>query len=137
MKLRRGPDGIHLFDRKSGTNILIDEQIPLMSSWTNCPRQVSIALTNACDLKCAHCYALKRRAQLSKEQVKHWMAELDETGCFGIGFGGGEPTLHPDLVEPCQFGQRETGLAISLTTHGHRLTDSLISQLRGLLILFG
>ncbi|WP_155920394.1 radical SAM protein [Methylobacter luteus] len=131
MKLRRGPDGIHLFDRKSGTNILIDEQIPPMSSWTNCPRQISIALTNACDLKCEHCYALKRAAQLSKEQVKRWMVELDESGCFGIGFGGGEPTLHPDLVELCQFGQQKTGLAITLTTHGHRLTDNLISQLQG------
>ncbi|MFK5894551.1 MAG: radical SAM protein [Pseudomonadota bacterium] len=130
MKVRKGPDGIHLFDRDSGTNVLIDEYIPPATSWTNCPRQVSIALTNACDLKCIHCYASKQAAWLSKEYVKKWMIELDKAGCFGIGFGGGEPTLHPNLVELCQFGIEETGLAISLTTHGHKLDEGLIFQLK-------
>lgn len=131
VKMRKGPDGIHLFDRSSGTNILIDENIPPVNTWTDCPRQVSIALTNACDLKCTHCYASKQSARLSKEQVKRWMTELDEAGCFGVGFGGGEPTLHPNFVELCQFGQRETGLAISLTTHGHTLSERLVCQLEG------
>ena len=129
IKIRRGPDGIHLFDRKTGTNILLDEQIPQSSSWTTCPRQVSIALTNACDLKCTHCYAPKQSARLHKERIKQWMAELDNAGCFGIGFGGGEPTLHQDLAELCEFGEQQTGLAISLTTHGHTLSEELICHL--------
>ncbi len=128
-KIRRGPDGVHLFDRKTGSNILLDEYVPSFSYWTKCPRQVSIALTNTCNLHCRHCYAPKQSARLAKEQVKQWMLELDKAGCFGIGFGGGEPTLHPNLVELCEFGQQETGLAISLTTHGHTLSESLIGQL--------
>lgn len=130
MKIRKSPDGIHLFDRKSGINILIDEQIPTPQSWTNLPRQVSIALTNACDLKCNHCYAPKKAAWLKKEKIKLWLLELDQADCFGVGFGGGEPTLHPDLIELCEFGHKNTELAISLTTHGHRLNQELISQLK-------
>lgn len=129
MKVRHGPDGTHIFDRISGINILLDEKTPPSDSWANSPRQVSIALTNACDLSCMHCYAAKKPASLNKEAVKRWMLELDNAGCLGVGFGGGEPTLHPDIVEICQFGQQNTGLAISMTTHGHRLTPNLIKQL--------
>lgn len=129
-KIRPGPDGLHLFDRASGTNFLLDEIIPQPETWINSPRQVSIALTNACDLSCMHCYAAKKPANLNKEAVKRWMIELDQAGSFGIGFGGGEPTLHPDIIDICKFGQENTGLAISMTTHGHRLTPSFIAQLK-------
>ena len=62
MKIRKGPDGIHFFDRVSGTNLLLDELIPPPETWSKSPRQVSIALTNRCDLTCPHCYAPKTKA---------------------------------------------------------------------------
>ena len=130
MKIRKGPDGVHLFARQTGTNILLDEEIPERSLWTNSPRQVSIALTNICNLSCSHCYAPKYSASLAKESIKRWMTELDNAGCFSVGFGGGEPTLYPDLVELCSFGHQETGLAMSLTTHGHQLSSKLIDELK-------
>ena len=46
LKTRYGPDGIHIFDRHSGLNILLDENVPNQDIWTLAPRQVSIALTN-------------------------------------------------------------------------------------------
>lgn len=130
IKTRFGPDGIHLFDRNTGLNILLEEEIPHLEKWTKSPRQVSIALTNLCNLKCTHCYAPKDNAFLDKELVKLWMKDLDQSGCFGIGFGGGEPTLHPDFVELCTFGHNETSLAITCTTHGHTLTESLIGKIQ-------
>ena len=129
MKIRKGPDGIHLFNRETGTNILLDEIIPPKSSWSVSPRQVSIALTNTCDLTCSHCYAPKQKATLDTKTVKSWLSELNEHGCFGIGFGGGEPTLHPGLVDICKHGQDHTELAITMTTHGHHLNDKLLRQL--------
>ena len=54
-KLRGGPDGLHVFNRGTGLNLLIDE-IPLPTALhSRAPRQVSIALTNRCDLACVHC----------------------------------------------------------------------------------
>lgn len=131
IKTRFGPDGIHLFDRKTGLNILLDDKIPHLTQWTKSPRQVSIALTNLCNLKCTHCYAPKTNAFIDKELVKLWMKELDQSGCFGIGFGGGEPTLHPDFIELCIFGHNETSLAITFTTHGHTLSNSVIGKMEG------
>jgi MoaA/NifB/PqqE/SkfB family radical SAM enzyme len=58
------------------------------------------------------------------------MLELDEVGCLGIGFGGGEPTLHPNIEELCHFGKTETNLAITMTSHGHRLSEPLIENLK-------
>lgn len=131
MKIRIGPNGVHLFDRLSGLNILVDELRPKEAIWSTAPRQVSIALTNVCDLHCAYCYAPKHKASLHTDQVLGWLKELDTEGCLGIGFGGGEPTLHPDFVNICKRAAGETQLAVTFTTHGHRLTPQLAERLKG------
>ncbi|MBK5302991.1 MULTISPECIES: radical SAM protein [Gammaproteobacteria] len=131
MKSRIGPNGVHLFDRLSGLNVLLDELRPKEAIWSTSPRQVSIALTNVCDLHCAYCYAPKHKASLHTDQVLGWLKELDTEGCLGIGFGGGEPTLHPDFVDICKRVAGETQLAVTFTTHGHRLTPQLVERLKG------
>ena len=131
MKSRIGPNGVHLFDRISGLNVLLDELCPKEAVWSTSPRQVSIALTNVCDLHCAYCYAPKHKASLNTDQVLGWLKELDTEGCLGVGFGGGEPTLHPDFVDICNRVARETQLAVTFTTHGHRLTPQLVERLKG------
>ncbi|MCE4507171.1 radical SAM protein [Xanthomonas hortorum] len=122
---------MHLFDRVSGLNVLLDELRPKEAIWSTSPRQVSIALTNVCDLHCAYCYAPKHKASLHTDQVLGWLKELDTEGCLGIGFGGGEPTLHPDFVDICKRVAGETQLAVTFTTHGHRLTPQLVEHLKG------
>lgn len=131
MKFRIGPNGVHLFDRLSGLNVLLDELRPEEKVWSTSPRQVSIALTNVCDLHCRYCYAPKHKATLNNDHVLDWLKELDTEGCLGIGFGGGEPTLHPDFVNICKRVAEETQLAVTFTTHGHRLTPQLVECLRG------
>ena len=131
MKLRISPNGVHLFDQRSGLNVLLDELRPEEADWSISPRQVSIALTNICDLHCAYCYAPKQKASLHTDQVLGWLKELDAEGCLGIGFGGGEPTLHPDFVEICKRVAGETQLAVTFTTHGHHLTPKLVERLKG------
>jgi len=99
--------------------------------WAAAPRQVSIALTNACDLHCPYCYAPKHSAQLDSEHLIPWLDELDAEGCLGVGFGGGEPTLHPDFTQVCRYAAGSTGLAVTLTTHAHRLDDRIAADLDG------
>lgn len=131
MKKRIGPDGIHFFDRCTGLNILIDEVLPPENEWSQAPRQISIALTNVCDLHCDFCYAPKVKASLQLDQLKKWIKELDQLGTLGIGFGGGEPTLYPHFSKICEFTANETDLAVTFTTHGHRLTDDFLARLKG------
>lgn len=131
MKVRRDENGVHLFDRESGLNILFDEvHVPeIERNWA--PRFVSIALTNACDLRCRFCYAPKHGASLDVDDVVAWSLDLDKAGCLGLGFGGGEPILHPNFQSICQQVSTHTRLAVSFTTHGHRLTPSLADELVG------
>ena len=129
MKARNDPNGIHLFDRKSGWNILIDEVNTSASKYSLAPRQVSIALTNICDLKCEFCYAPKNNAFLEFDTLKKWLKELDNNGALGVGFGGGEPTLHKQFVDICNFIHEETSLATTFTTHGHHINDKLLKKI--------
>lgn len=131
VRMRLGPSGIHLFDRASGLNILIDEVVPPETVWAAAPRQVSIAITNTCDLACSYCFAPKTRAILASDRILSWLNELDANGTIGIGFGGGEPTLYPQFADLCAHAARNTGLAVTFTTHGHHLDNSLLAMLKG------
>ena len=125
-KVRLGPEGVHLFDRDTGLNILLDEVSPPEADWSLGPRFVSFALTNACELECAYCYAPKHVARLEAEAMVAWAVELDAAGTLGIGFGGGEPTLFPGFATLCRGIHDRTRLALSATTHGHRWTGNLV-----------
>lgn len=131
LKLRAGPAGLHLFDRRTGLNCLLDDVRFSPQSWSAGPRQVSVALTNACELSCAHCYAPKAPAVLDAVRVIEWLVELDRNGTLGVGFGGGEPTLHPEFAALCCDVATRTGLAVTFTTHAHRLDANLANALRG------
>lgn len=128
---RLSPAGVHLFDRLTGLNVLLDEVEVPDDHFSAAPRYLSAAITNACELRCVYCYAPKHAAVLDVDQVVDWAVELDGSGCLGIGFGGGEPTSHPRFVELCQRVTASTAMAVTFTTHGHRLTPTLAAQLRG------
>jgi len=130
-KVRGGPDGLYLFYRDTGTNILLDEIKVSRPYWATAPRQVSIALTNVCDLHCSYCFAPKHLSKLDVNKVVIWLDELDRNGTVGIGFGGGEPTLYPKFPDICQYAAQKTGLAVSFTTHAHHLNTKLVQKLKG------
>ncbi|WP_028002882.1 radical SAM protein [Sinorhizobium arboris] len=131
MKTRYGYAGIHGFDRQTGLNILLDEVHVDPSQWSLAPRYMSFALTNACELACPYCYASKIPARQRFEDILRWAKDLDAAGCFGVGFGGGEPTLYPRFAELCRDVALETNLAVTMTTHGHRFSDELSDKLSG------
>jgi MoaA/NifB/PqqE/SkfB family radical SAM enzyme len=114
-------------------NLLLDEFVPPEEAWASAPRQVSVALTTACDLACSYCFAPKVPATLTFDSVVSWLHELDANGTLGVGFGGGEPTFYPRLTELCSYASKKTDLAITMTTHAHRLSDQLLNDLAGTL----
>jgi MoaA/NifB/PqqE/SkfB family radical SAM enzyme len=107
--------GLLIFDKKTGTNILLNEIIPKQVD--KAPRHISIALTNKCNLSCGHCYIKHGTSFLNKEELKKWILELDCNGCLSVGFGGGEPTMYPDLIDLLQY-VNQTAMASTLTTNG-------------------
>lgn len=130
MKARVEPQGLHYYCRKSGTHVLFDEIETSPTAYSIAPRTVSIAITDECDFSCSYCYVNLQDRYLNKEDVINFCKELDKNGTFDIAFGGGEPTLHPDLIEMCETIWTQTNLGISITTHGHNLNADYISRLK-------
>ncbi len=130
-RVRLSCSGIHWFDRTTGVNVLLEEISIAPELWARAPRYVSIALTNACELECPFCYAPKTPARLEARQTLSWVEELDDAGALGVGFGGGEPLAHPKFAWLCRQTSERTGLAVSFTTHAHRITQQLAAELAG------
>jgi sulfatase maturation enzyme AslB (radical SAM superfamily) len=130
-KIRLSEAGMHLFDRESGLNVLLEEVKVPAAQFSRAPRYLSVALTNACELHCRYCYAPKHAAALDTGRVAAWAVELDRAGCLGIGFGGGEPTARRGFARLCAQIAESTSMAVTFTTHGHRLTPELADALRG------
>ncbi len=131
MKVRFEQRGIHFYDRVTGVHILADECFVPKRLYSQAPSVVSIALTNVCDLNCDFCYAPKNEHSLEEDAVLDWCRELDSLGTLEVALGGGEPTLYLGLADLCHRIWKGTNLGISITTNGHHLTPSLISQLVG------
>ena len=129
MKLRATPQGYLAFDRRSGLNVLIDELMPEKRSAA--PATVSFALTNRCNLHCPHCFVAKGRSELPFSLLAKWLVELDRNGCLEVGFGGGEPLLHPDFPVICDFVHSHTGMACTFTTNGTLLSEKMVESIRG------
>ena len=98
--------------------MVLDEAVAAQEVWASAPRYVSIALTDSCELRCPVLYAPETSARLETARVLAWVRELDAAGCLGVGFGGGEPTAHPQFVEICARAAAATDLAITRRTFG-------------------
>jgi MoaA/NifB/PqqE/SkfB family radical SAM enzyme len=131
VKLRKEQRGHHFYDRSTGVHILLDE-VPVESGLCDAgPELVSIALLNPCDLKCPFCYAPKSPHRLEPEFVIDVCRQFAAIGTLEVAFGGGEPMLYVGLGSLCRRIWMDTDLGISLTTHGHHLTEQLIDELTG------
>ena len=131
MKIRFSSDGAHLLDRATGLNMLLDEVRFDQEHISKAPRQLSIAVTNKCNLQCQFCYVPKTQSEIPLKNLINWIEELEENGCLGIGFGGGEPTLYDGLPDACKYITQHTGMAVSFTTNCHELCSSLVDKLSG------
>lgn len=93
------------------------------------PVQCSLYVTDRCNLDCAYCTEYDNsRPHPSAEDLKLWMRKIRELGTVRLALVGGEPLLHPEVVELVRFA-RELGFATSLTTNGFLLTPALVRRL--------
>ena len=93
------------------------------------PLQCSLYLTDKCNLDCSYCTEYDNSKPHPKlEDLKLWIRKIRDLGTMRIALVGGEPLLHPDVVEIVRYC-RELGFATSLTTNGFLLTRKLLKEL--------
>ncbi len=96
----------------------------------NKPWVAHLYVTEQCNLDCHYCNEYDNGIpHPSAADLKKWMKHIRELGVARIGFQGGEPLKHPDIVELVRYA-KSIGLSpVSMSTNGFLLTRQLLTEL--------
>lgn len=90
-------------------------------------------ITRACNLKCVHCYNdsgnSKADDELSTEEAKTVLDDLEQFGVPSVLFSGGEPLMRPDLFELIGHAV-ERGLRAVISTNGTLITADMAKKIK-------
>lgn len=87
--------------------------------------------TNACNLKCQHCYQKAKKPlpdELSTEEKLGVVQQLADNNVVALAFSGGEPLLAPDFFEVAAYASQQH-LYLSLATNGTLLTKKNVNRI--------
>ncbi|WP_210588506.1 mycofactocin radical SAM maturase [Streptomyces sp. GESEQ-35] len=88
-------------------------------------------LTYACNLSCVHCLSSSGRRdprELSTEECKAVIDELERMQVFYVNIGGGEPTVRPDFWELVDYATAHR-VGVKFSTNGVRITRDTARRL--------
>ncbi|HXH71814.1 MAG TPA: radical SAM protein [Mariprofundaceae bacterium] len=91
-----------------------------------------VELTSRCNERCIHCYAdssPEREEMLPETLARQAIDQAFELGNPYIQFTGGDPLLHPELVELVGYARAKGGPGIEIYTNGLLLHASLLARL--------
>mgnify|MGYP000483547195 CR=1 FL=1 len=101
------------------------------------PLSVSLELTQACNLRCVHCYNRDRSGpaggapaagELSYDEILRVLGELRAAGALFLGLTGGEPMAHPRFLDVLDAARR-LHLSVSVQSNGTLVTPETARQL--------
>ena len=99
------------------------------------PETIHFSVTGRCDQACAGCFYSARPgsavtpADAPFELFERVMRQAAEARVFQIALGGGEPLLHPRLIDMVHLARRSS-IVPNLTTNGNLLTVGMAAALR-------
>lgn len=91
-----------------------------------------IELTARCNERCIHCYAESSPERTETLAIEEVVAVLDAAMTLGrpfVQFTGGDPLIHPHLVEAVAHARNIKVAGIEIYTNGLLLHDALITRL--------
>jgi cyclic pyranopterin phosphate synthase len=112
----------------SGSAVTSHRSLPLYDATSAPPpRSVRISLTDRCDLACLYCRPSRSEhyleERLDDDALRAMIAGLVKAGVRRIRLTGGEPLLHPRVVEIVGYIARLGVQDLALTTNATRLSD--------------
>jgi mycofactocin biosynthetic radical S-adenosylmethionine protein MftC len=88
-------------------------------------------LTYACNLACVHCLSSSGRRdprELSTQECKRVIDELERMQVFYVNIGGGEPTVRPDFWELVDYATAHR-VGVKFSTNGLKITPEVAARL--------
>lgn len=102
------------------------------------PMDATIEVTRRCPLTCSHCYnnlpmndAAARAGELTLEEHKRLVDELEELGCLWILYTGGEIFARRDFLDIYEYARRR-GFLVTLFTNATLITETIADRLAAL-----
>ncbi|MBR6984232.1 MAG: radical SAM protein [Ruminococcus sp.] len=92
---------------------------------------ICIYLTNACNLRCPHCYmyaAKEMENELTTNEVIELLDAFYTNGCRVVTFTGGEVTLRTDFIDILKHA-KGLGYKTTVLSNGTNWSDELIEQI--------
>jgi len=114
------------------TNFVVSKKDLYRLPWSMNDNPIGwVEVTDVCNIRCEGCYRLvmgdghKDLAQIREEIcfMKNWR------NCDNISLAGGEPVLHPDILEIIAFIKQQKMKSIILT-NGYALTEKMLADLK-------
>lgn len=99
----------------------------------NAPICLTWELTYACNLACVHCLSSSGRRdprELSTDEGKAVIDELQRMQVFYVNIGGGEPTVRPDFWELLDYAVAHN-VGVKFSTNGVKLDRAAAKRLAG------
>ena len=94
------------------------------------PFQIVWNITKACNMCCIHCYedaGKKGENELSSEEIINGLDTMSEVGVTSIAFSGGEPSIHPNILNFISHVE-DRGMCAAIATNGYTLADKTQSK---------
>lgn len=88
-------------------------------------------LTYACNLSCVHCLSSSGRRdprELTTDECKAIIDELQRMQVFYVNIGGGEPTIRSDFWELLDYATRHD-VGVKFSTNGVKITPEIAARL--------
>lgn len=96
------------------------------------PVFAAIDITYRCNLQCPYCFVSagkrKNAPTISKQNFTRIVDLLADSGTLGICLCGGEPTLHPDLLEFISYA-KDYGMTVNMVTNGTLINREFANRL--------
>ena len=92
-----------------------------------------IIITDACNFKCKYCRGLKSEISGTRtlEEFKSYIDLISSTHKLNnIRISGGEPTVHPDLLEMVKYAYPKVNKHIAISTNGSASTKLYLDLIR-------
>lgn len=89
------------------------------------PYQIVWNITKACNFRCIHCYenaGKKGENELSADEIHDGIDKLADLGVTSIAFSGGEPSIHPNILEFIEHAT-DRGMYVSMATNGFKTAN--------------
>ena len=91
-----------------------------------------IEMTSQCNERCIHCYAEsspERNESLTIDEIRAGLNQARTLGRAYVQFTGGDPLIHPQLVDAVAHAHQLDFAGIEVYTNGLLLTDKMVGKL--------